>query len=75
MKWHLLARYMKVDRKAATFISCLNFKLLSWLLQHFGHIQSKNKDGNKNQKLLVSHPPPYGGYGIERVKGLLATEC
>ena len=36
------------DREAAACVSYvlshLNFKLLSLLLQHFGHIQSKNKD-------------------------------
>ena len=59
-----------------SYLSRLNFRLLSWLLQCFGHIQFKNKDAKsvlvsifKNRKLqLVSHPP-YGGYGIERVKG------
>ena len=41
------------DSIAAAFISdlsCLNFKLLSWLLQCFRHIQSKDKDA----KLAVS---------------------
>ena len=33
------------DQKATSYC-CPGFKLLSWLLQCFGHIQSKNKNTN-----------------------------
>ena len=40
------------DRKAAAFISRLNFMLLSWLLQYFGHIQFTNKDAKSAERLF-----------------------
>ena len=62
------------DRKAAfiSYISRPNFKL-SWLLQHFGHIQFKNKDAKSaesiflNRKLGLLFHPPYGSYGVETI--------
>ena len=44
------------DRKVAAFesyLSHLNFKLLSWLLQRFGNIQSKNKDTKSAVRIFL----------------------
>ena len=45
-----------IESTAAAFISYLsrlNFKLLSWLLKHFGHIQFKNKDGKSAVSVVL----------------------
>ena len=54
-----------------SYLSHPGFILLSCLLQHFGHIQPKNKDAKSSVSEMkstigLSHPP-YDGYSVERV--------
>ena len=44
------------DRKVTasiSYLSCPGFKLLSWILQCFGHIQSKNEDAKSAVSCVV----------------------
>ena len=48
--------FQLTNRIVAVFIPYLSrpgFKLLSWLLQCFGHIQSKNKDAKSALSIVV----------------------
>ena len=50
------------------YLRRLNFKLLSWLLQCFGHIQSKNKDVKSVVNIFLKSAIGFSpGYSVERV--------